>query len=113
MAKDDYYTLAAKILIYLYKKIKNEEDAEPDYLRPMTKDFPINEKYFAYIIEMLEKQKFIEVKITKAWGGDVIAIDAESMRILPAGIDYLRENKAMRRICETLKEAKAIFSLFQ
>lgn len=113
MAKDDYYVIAAKILIYLYRKIKNKEKMDSDYLSPMTKDFPIDETYFYYVIEMLERQGFIEVNMRKAWEGDIVSIDKDSVRILPAGIDYLKDNSTMRKVCETLKEAGAIFSLFQ
>lgn len=35
MAKDDYYTLVAKILVYLYKKYK-QKDVEEDYISPLT-----------------------------------------------------------------------------
>lgn len=113
MTKDDYYVIAAKILVYLYKKIKNKERMDSDYLSPMTKDFPIDEKYFFYVVEMLDRQGFIEVNMRKAWGGDIVSIDKESMRILPTGIDYLKDNSSMRKVCETLKEARSIFSLFQ
>ena len=40
MAKDDYYTLVAKILVYLYKKYKQKE-IEKDYISPLTKDFSV------------------------------------------------------------------------
>ena len=43
MGKTDYYTIAAKILVYLYKKYKRMK-AEEDYLFPSTKDFPISEE---------------------------------------------------------------------
>lgn len=43
MVKDDYYTIVAKILVYLYKKYK-QKDIEQDYITPMTKDFPIKEE---------------------------------------------------------------------
>ena len=113
VAKDDYYVIAAKILIYLYRKIKNKEKMDNDYLSPMTKDFPIDETYFYYVIEMLTRQGYIEATIRKAWGGDIVSIDKDNIRILPAGIDYLKDNSSMRKVCETLKEARAIFSLFQ
>ncbi len=43
MAKDDYYTIVAKILVYLYKKYK-QKDIEQNYILPMTKNFPIYEE---------------------------------------------------------------------
>ena len=43
MAKDDYHVIAAKILVHLYKKYKQKE-VDPNYILPLTKDFPIQEQ---------------------------------------------------------------------
>ena len=115
MAKDDYYVIVCKILIFLYKKLKGKDDRKnEEYIVPLSKDFPIDEEYLMYIIEKIVEQKMVEkVIITKAWGGDVIKIDYSKMRITVEGIDYLRENSVMRKVAETLQEAMPIFSLFQ
>lgn len=52
MAKDDYYTLVAKILVYLYKKYKQKE-IEKDYISPLTKDFPVKDEQLMETVSMM------------------------------------------------------------
>lgn len=112
MAKDDYYTVVAKILVYLYKKIKGDP-VEPEYLMYGTKDFPITEEYFLYILEMMQRQNFIEgLFILKTMGGTIYKAEWNNIRILPPGIDYLKENSTIRKVCEGLKEAAPLASFF-
>ena len=112
VAKDDYYVIVAKILVYLYKKTKDSKKVEKNYIVPMSKDFPISQEYLFYVIEMLERQGCVEASIIRAWGNEIISIDTEEMRILPDGIDYLQSNTKLKKLCRYLKEAKSIFSLF-
>ena len=58
MGKTDYYTIAAKILVYLYKKYKHARIDE-DYITPMTKDFPISKEQLDETISMMMEQNFI------------------------------------------------------
>lgn len=39
-------------------------------------------------------------------------LDYQNLKITHAGIDYLQDNSKIRKICETLKEAKSIWELF-
>lgn len=111
MAKDDYYTLVAKILVYLYKKYKQKEN-ENDYISPLTKDFPVKEKQLLETVSMMIEQGLVKGACTKTWGGDIVMIDYNSLKITPDGIDYLQDNVKIRKICETLIEAKPIWELF-
>lgn len=111
MAKDDYYTIVAKILVYLYKKYK-QKDIEQGYITPMTKDFPIKEEQLIETISMMIEQGLVKGKCIKAWGGDIVMLDYDSLKITPTGIDYLQDNSKIRKICETLIEAKPIWELF-
>lgn len=115
MAKDDFYVIVCKILIYLYRRLKKKTKTEPkDYLIPLTKDFPIDEEYFQYILEkMLEKGYIERVVFVKAWGGDIISADIDKIRITPDGIDYLRNDSTMNKLAKVIPEAASIFSLFQ
>lgn len=115
MAKDEYYVIVCKILVFLYKKLKGQDKREnEEYIVPLSKDFPIDEEYLMYIIEKMVEKKMVEkVNIMKAWGGEVIKIDYSKMRITVEGIDFLRENSVMKKVAETLQEAMPIFSLFQ
>ena len=111
MAKDDYYVVVSKILVYLYKKYK-QKDVEENYIAPMTKAFPIKEEQLNDTISMLIDQGFVKGVCVKAWGGDIVMIDYDSLKITPAGIDYLQDNSKIRKICETLEEAKTIWKFF-
>lgn len=111
MGKTDYYTIAAKILVYLYKKYKRMK-VEEDYLFPSTKDFPISEGQLTETIGMMQEQGFLTGNIVRAWGGDIVVLDYQSLKITPMGIDYLQDNSKIRKICETLREAKTIWELF-
>lgn len=111
MGKLDYYTIVAKVLVYLYKKYKRI-NLDEDYIAPMTKDFPISEEQLIETIAMMDEQKLIKGNIVKAGGGDIVTVDYQSLKITPEGIDYLQDNSKIKKICETLKEAKAIWELF-
>lgn len=115
MAKDDYYIIVAKILVFLYKKLKGKEKRDiKEYIIPMTNDFPINEDYLNYVIEKMLEQGFVEkVTVIRAWGGDIVGFDYSEMRITPLGIDYMLDNSRLRKVIEGLKEAAEISSLFK
>lgn len=115
MAKDDYYTIVAKILVYLYRRLKGETTQKVDeYLQPYTEDFPVKKDYFNYVLEQMVEQGFIDgVTVVKAWGGDTVMVSiTDKIRILPAGIDYLRENSTIRKIIQTIPMAAGIADLF-
>lgn len=114
MAKDDYYVIVAKILVFLYKRLKKKETRTvEDYVLPMTEDFPIDEEYLQYVIEKLLEQSYIErVSITREWGGEIVRMDYSRMRITPDGIDYLRNNSTISKVARTLREAIPIIGLF-
>lgn len=114
MAKDDYYVIVAKVLVFLYKRLKKRDTrAVEEYVQPLTEDFPIDGDYFQYVIEKLLERGYVErVSIVRAWGGDIVRMDVSKMRITPDGIDYLRENNTVRKAAEALKEAASIISLF-
>lgn len=115
MAKDEYYVLVCKILVYLYKRLKGKTKIKPEeYLLPLTKDFPIHEEYFLYVLEKMQEQGYIEkVVFIKVWGEDIIMADSSRIRITPRGIDYLRNDSVMNKLIHTIPEAADIISLFQ
>lgn len=65
MGKSDYYTIVAKILIYLYKKYKRISIDE-DYISHMTKEFPISKEQLDETIVMMMEQNYITGTIVKA-----------------------------------------------
>lgn len=113
MSKNDYYVMAAKALVFLYKRLKKETEKGLEYLSPCTKQFPVDKDYFDYLLENLTKDGYISgVRLTKIWGGGVIVTVTEQINITPKGIDYLQENSKMRRILELLPEAAGIAAEF-
>lgn len=111
MGKSDYYTIVAKILVYLYKKYKRIK-VDEDYILSYTKAFPIPEEQLKDTIGMMEEQGLIKGELIKDQDDDVVYIEYHSLKITPAGIDYLQGNSIIRKICETLKEAAPIIELF-
>ncbi len=111
MAKDDYYAIVAKILVYLYKKYKCI-DIDDNYVRPRSEAFPIEEKQLFETIEMMRDQEFITGTIIKEWGGTIIRVNYHSLKITPQGIDYLQDNTKIRKVCDGLKEALPIIEFF-
>jgi len=107
MAKDDYDRLVCIILTYLYARLKGKAEEKPEvFLQPMTKDFPVSEDYFFFIIDSLLKEGYINgVTLIRAWGGDIINISGMSeIRITSEGIHYLCENTTMRKVLEWLRD---------
>lgn len=115
MAKDDYYTIVGKILAFLYLKLKKKSDKGVEYLSPNTKDFPIDEEYFEYVLEHMQKQGLIDgVILVKACGGEVINLTiTERIRITPAGIDFLIENNKIRRALKNMPQMGWLAEMFK
>lgn len=110
MANDDYFILAYKILSYFYDCLKGKKKLDFEYLQPMTKDFPIEEGYFDYIIEKLYTEGYLEgVMLLSVTGCPHSKIKyTEAMRITPKGIEYLMENSTMSKAKDFLKTIKEI-----
>lgn len=108
MAKDDYFVFVYKVLKYLYDCLKGKKKLDFEYLQPLTKDFPIEEEYFNYIIENIYKKGYIEgIVIVPILGTAQNKIKyTESIRITPEGIEYLLDNSMMSKAREFLKTIK-------
>ena len=107
MAKDDYNRIVALILAYLYARIRGKTEKDPEiYLQAMTKDFPISEEYFYFILEELAKKNLISgIKFIRAWGGKTINISGMAdIRITADGIAYLESDKPTRKALEWFRD---------
>ena len=81
MAKDDYHVIAGKILAYLYAKLKGKSVQKPEeYLHAMSKDFPISEEYFNYVLDEINAHGYIRMTAIKDWSGEVVMRDISSIR---------------------------------
>lgn len=107
MAKDDYTRIVCLILTYLYARLRGRIETQPEvYLQPMTKDFPIEEEYFYFILEEMQKKGWITgLQFVRAWGGDLVRVAGCSrIQITGDGIQYLCDNATMRKALEWLRD---------
>lgn len=112
MARDDYSRIVCIILTYLYARLRKRTEEAPEvYLQPMTKDFPIEEEYFNFILEEMQKNGWIKgLQFTRAWGGDLVRINGYSrIQITGDGIQYLCDNSTMRKTLEWLRDHAPAF----
>lgn len=108
MAKNDYFVLAYRMLAYLYDCLKKEQKPSWEYMMYETKQFPIHEDYFVYLMEQLYTGGYIEGILLFPQNGYCGIKDAPGIRITPKGIEFLQENNCMKRAAmflASLKEA--------
>lgn len=109
MGKDDYFVLVNKLLRYLYKCLKNDIEPDWDIIAPNTKDFPVHEEYFTYMLSHLIADKYIEgISEIRRIGKPVQFKETTGIAITPKGIEYLEEDSTMKRITEFLGPAGEI-----
>ena len=107
MARDDYDRIVCIILTYLYARLKGKTEEKPEiYLQPMTKDFPVSEEYFFFVLENMSKAGYIDgINFIRVGGGDITNISGMSgIRITEAGIHYLCNDSTMRKVLEWLRD---------
>lgn len=110
MARDDYFLMVYRILSYLYKCIRQCEKPSEEYLKPLSKDFPIEYGYWTYILENIVYEGYVEnIAIVPIDGADPIVKILDGVRITPKGIEYLQENSTMKKAAKYIKEAVTIF----
>lgn len=113
MAKDDYFVIAYKILSYLYACLKSCEEVDINYIQHDSKYLDIGESYWAYIIEHLIKDGYIEgISIKRSVNGCIHISNIENTRITPKGIEYLHTESMFEKAKRFLKDAKAIVPYF-
>lgn len=104
MAKDDYFVLVYKILAYLYTCLKEGTPPNPEMLPANSSFLNINDVYWTYIMDNLQKQGLIcGLVISPAWGSRIVVSGLENCQITPDGIAYLFENDLLSRAKELLK----------
>lgn len=106
MAKDDYFVIVAKILVFLYKHLKGKaKEKIEEYIQPNTKDFPISEDYMFYVMRHMYEDGLVEGVYTRTTpDGEILEIDFidEMTNITPKGIAYLRENSMIQKAIKTV-----------
>lgn len=84
MLSDDYFVIVYCVLTYLYECVKKGRRPEWEDVRGNSGIVPIHMKYWSYIVWSIERAEFAETLEGKA-------------QITPKGIEYLFEDKMMRR----------------
>lgn len=105
MAKDEYYTIVAKILAFLYQRLKGKENREVlDYVRANTEEFPIGEDYMEYVIYHMTDSGLIERTLNFVdTDGDLFRAELTvDTRITPEGIAFLHENSMIRKVASSI-----------
>lgn len=108
MANDDYFVLAYRLLSYLYACLKSGTEPDWERLSYETKEFPVGENYWNYLLEHLLIDGYAEgAALLPAIGSPQERIKlSKAFCITPKGIEYLQENSAMRKAAEFLKALK-------
>lgn len=72
MAKDDYFVIICRILAYLYECLKSGETPSGEYLSYGMEVFPVNQKYWTYILKN-QLSGYVDgiaiVSVAGAWKG--------------------------------------------
>ena len=116
MAKDDFFVLAYKILLYYYACLKRVKVFDEDEFERMIGAKDINEDYLTDIFIMLNKNGYLEgVNPRWAFGGELAHINSpDRYKITLAGIEYIQENNMMNKAKETLlKTATPMINLIK
>lgn len=109
MANDDYHVIVYQILAYLYTTLKEGIPVDPSMLEFQSKYLGINQKYWQYIMENLLNDGYITgITITKAWGNEKIVSGLENCQITPRGIEYVTDDRFMKKAVRFLKDVKSI-----
>ena len=114
MAENDMGLIMFKVLAYLYECMVNGVAVKSDNFRVGNNFFckGLNQAYLDDICMMLEDGGYTKgFKFASTWGNEVIAL-SYSAKVTPEGFEYLKENKAMRRVYNYMKEAKGWIPFF-
>ena len=105
MKRDDYHVVVYQLLSYLYRSLKEGTSIQEDMIKHDGKLFQIHEKYWIYIMEMMIKQEFVSgISVRKVWGVNVAVENIEDVMITPAGIEYLCEDKMIKKAYDFAKD---------
>ena len=109
MSKDDYFVIICRVLAYLYECLKRGEEPSQEYLTYGSDAFPVNQKYWTYIMKNLQLSGYIDgVTIVGIAGAAKGVKLTENLEITPSGIEYLQNNSTIEKAKKFLKTMKEI-----
>ena len=103
MAKDDFHIVAYRILAYLYECLKRGKDPSESVVGPNA--LGITARYWTDVLRMLSDEGFI-ARATFNIADTLIPGMFGNIKITRAGIEFMNENKSMRRALRWLKDLK-------
>jgi len=95
MAKDDYYVIVYKVLIYLYAVLKRKKVFDESEFKMIILKGRINEDYFISILELMQEDELITgLNFKKVWGNEVILVnDISDMKMSKTSFyKYISDN---------------------
>ena len=106
MAKDDYYVIAYKVLVYLYAHKKRKIVFNEAALRKAAGAEKFDEAYFEDVLRMMQEEELITgLDFTRAWGAVWMRLsDMSAMEITSKGILFLTENSRAASIKKMLMD---------
>lgn len=106
MAKDDYFSIVYKILKYLYDCLKAGKDIDPQMLTASS--LGITERYWLYIMIHMIKGGYIEGAACRDYATGPEIINLPLAQITPEGIEYLLDNRIIKKVVEVMKTVREI-----
>lgn len=112
MAKDDYDVIVYKVLLYLYAVLKRKISFDRRAFDALIERQDIAEEYFVDILRMMTAEELIEGAVfVRTWSTDYILISPLSQITITAkGIRYLKDNSAMKKVMESLRQIPGMVS---
>lgn len=99
LAKNDYFVVMYRLMMYLYNCLKNNQQVDPSKITP--KYLGINDRYFQYILINLVNDGYLMPDSTYE---DMNGLHVmESIMISPKGIAYLHENSTIAKVKRSVK----------
>lgn len=104
MASDDYFKIVYLILSELYNAMKKGRDVD---FKSISKEyFDIPESYLLEIWASILGKGYTKGYSVREVGKNVYISGVQNAKITMDGVEYLENNSTMKRMYETLKEAK-------
>ena len=109
MARDDYHVIVYQILAYLYTTLKEGIKVDPSLLDFQSRYLGINQHYWTYIMVNLLNEGYISgITVTRPWGEEAMITDLDRCMITPKGIEYVTDDRFMKKAVRFLKDVKSI-----
>ena len=106
MAKNDYFVIVYRILIYLYACMK--DGVTPDENVISYETLNINQRYWCDILESIYEEGYIKGIVISKMLNNVASVRIDQIKITQKGIGFLEENSLMHKAKEFLKTVKEI-----